>query len=117
MLAEQDSFLANEEYARLMAWRWPNGRPECPKCGHDQFYIISARKQFNCKACRHHFSITSGTIFHSIKISARKLIEVIDAMADDPDIAAAEIMRQTGMSYKGAWYLVSRIRQQGWFQP
>lgn len=115
--APADGFAANADYALLMAWRWPNGRPECPKCGHDQFYIITTRNKFNCKACRHHFSITSGTILHGLKTSARNVITILEAMNDNPETAVAEIVRLTGMSYKGAHYLVARIRSHGWSQP
>jgi transposase-like protein len=96
----------------LMAWRWSNGRPECPECGHSQFYIITTRNQFRCKACRHTFSVTSGTIFHALKTSAKNVITILQALNENPETAVAEIVRRTGMSYKGAHYLVARIRSQ-----
>lgn len=49
--------------------RWPDtdGKPVCPKCGHTESYEIKARRKYECTACRHQFSATSGTIFASRK--------------------------------------------------
>ena len=114
---ETDAFAVNSDHAALMAWRWPNGRPECPECGFGQFYIITTRNQFRCKGCRHTFSITSGTIFHGLKTDVKNVIAILQTLAENPDTAVTEIMRQTGMSYRGAHYLVARIRSHGWAQP
>jgi transposase-like protein len=60
----------------LMILRWPktDGRPVCPKCGHDKAYILKVRPRFHCKQCRADFSITSDTIFSHSKVSAKELI-------------------------------------------
>ena len=45
--------------------RWGNGdEVACPECGAvDRHYFIKTRRQWRCKACKHTFSVTSGTIF------------------------------------------------------
>jgi transposase-like protein len=59
-----------------MALRWPasNGRPVCPRCEHNEVYLVRARRVFRCKRCATNFSITSGTIFASTRLSAKDLI-------------------------------------------
>ena len=53
--------------ASLFALRWPNGFI-CPKCGHEAFYLVSARNLYQCRQCRRQTSLTSGTIFADSKI-------------------------------------------------
>ena len=97
--------------SELLAWRWPDGRPECPACGHDAISTVASRAQFRCKACRHTFSITSGTALHSLKAGAETVVAILRALADNPRVSVAEIHRLTGLSYRGAYYLVSRLRE------
>ncbi|MFZ5775011.1 MAG: IS1595 family transposase [Thermodesulfobacteriota bacterium] len=53
--------------ASLFSWRWPNGFI-CPACGHQEFYLISARNLYQCRQCRRQTSLTSGTIFADTKV-------------------------------------------------
>ena len=50
---------------------WQNkGEPFCPRCGCTTVYDCrraNGAPRCRCKACRHSFSITSGTIFASYK--------------------------------------------------
>ncbi len=50
--------------------RWPQGFA-CPRCGesaHSEFRRAS-RLYFQCRACRHQCSLTSGTIFEASKLA------------------------------------------------
>jgi hypothetical protein len=54
-----------------------DGAPVCPRCGCLDAYSITTRRKFNCKACLHQFSVTSGTIFASCKMAFVDLLAAI----------------------------------------
>ena len=72
-LSLKDVYKAGEEaaYATFCKLRWPEtqGEPVCPDCGCVEIYAISTRRRFKCAACYKQFSVTSGTIFASRKLS------------------------------------------------
>ncbi len=56
--------------------RWPDtgGKPTCPQCGCSICYACrrpAGQLRWRCKACRHDFSITSGTLFAWHKLPLR----------------------------------------------
>ncbi len=56
--------------------RWPDtdGKPTCPRCGCAICYACrrpAGHLRWRCKACRHDFSITSGTLFAWHKLPLR----------------------------------------------
>src|SRR4051812_35649517 len=66
-------------YVTFRQVRWPetNGEPVCPRCGSLDHYDIPTRRKFKCAACQHQFSVTSGTIFASRKMSFTDLLGAI----------------------------------------
>jgi len=58
----------DEAYDLFKQSRWTDGEPVCPHCGCEHNYHIKTRKQWRCKACKHTFSVTSGTIFANHKM-------------------------------------------------
>src|SRR3990170_4875595 len=63
--------------------RWPatDGKAVCPKCGSLDTYDIKSRRKHECKACKHQFSATSGTILASRKMAYVDLVAAIVIMA------------------------------------
>jgi Transposase zinc-ribbon domain len=68
-----DDTAARELLERL---RWPDG-PTCPRCaarGHDNVFRIGGEKHshrdglYQCKPCRHQFTVTVGTAFERQRI-------------------------------------------------
>ncbi|MDW9776432.1 IS1595 family transposase [Sinorhizobium meliloti] len=58
------------------------------------------------------FSVTSGTVFHSRKLSFRKLIMAIwEDVTAVKGIAALHLTRKLGVEYKTAWVLLAKIRE------
>lgn len=53
---------------RLIAVRWPDG-PFCPRCSKPDPTWVGARSVFQCRTCRHQFSITAGTLMHRSRLS------------------------------------------------
>ena len=66
-------------YRRFRRLRWPetDGVPVCPVCGCLDIYDLTTRRRFKCAACHHQFSVTSGTIFASRKLSFVDLLGAI----------------------------------------
>lgn len=58
-------------YRRFRKLRGPetNGGPISPTCGCVEAYSLSSRRRFKCAACHRQFSVASGTIFASHKLS------------------------------------------------
>ena len=65
----------DEAYDAFKAIRFSENHGEafCPKCGSVDLYNLPRRKMWRCKAaeCGCQFSVTSGTIFASRKLSIR----------------------------------------------
>src|SRR5487761_1010318 len=54
------------------------GEPFCPLCGTVKVYTLAETPiRWKCSGCRKKFSVTSGTIFHSRKLSIRDHLAVI----------------------------------------
>lgn len=74
-------FTMGEEKAHetFRAMRWPetDGEAVCPRCGCVETYDIARHRKFKCVACHHQFSVTSGTIFSSRKMSFTDLLAAI----------------------------------------
>jgi hypothetical protein len=66
-------------YETFCQMRWPetDGEAVCPRCGCVESYDIATRRKFKCVACHHQFSVTSGTIFASRKMTFVDLLAAI----------------------------------------
>ncbi len=127
-LAEVASKFSDEaaawEYVESLRW---NGKPQCPRCGsHAVTYLTppsddgvritrtgqkSYRRLWKCRTCRRQFSVLIGTIFEGTKIPMSKWLMAIYLMsAGKNGVAALELQRLLGITYKSAWFMVHRIR-------
>jgi transposase-like protein len=96
--------------AVLEELRWPDGI-RCPRCNGMKTSRIHARDQFDCDTCRHQFSVTSGTIWHSTHLPLRKwFIAIYLIVESKKGMSANQMKRVLGVSDKTAWYLCHRIR-------
>jgi transposase len=86
----------------------------CPACGvaDAQFHAMSARKAYACQECGHHIYPCAGTIFHK---SSTKLTNWFFAMylmtSTRHGVAAKELERQIGCTYKTAWRMAHELRK------
>jgi transposase len=85
----------------------------CPGCGVEaQFHPMSARRAFACQECGHHIYPCAGTIFHK---SSTKLTNWFFAMylmtSTRHGVAAKELERQIGCTYKTAWRMAHELRK------
>ena len=92
--------------AELLRLRFPNGFV-CPKCGCTEYYPVRGRNTFQCRACRHQTSITSGTVMHRTHLPLTVWFWAIYLCATDKrGISAVQMSRTMGICYESAWYLL-----------
>ena len=89
-----------------------DGEPTCPKCGCVETYEITTRRRFKCAACYAQFSVTSGTIFASRKLSFTDLLAVIVIFVNGAKgVAALQLSRDLDVQYKTAFVLTHKLRE------
>lgn len=111
-LQEFIKHFGTEEQCRqyLFEQRWPDGFI-CPKCGSRKGYQLSDGT-LQCTECRHQTSATAGTVLHRSHLSLSKWFETLYFVSQDKrGISAVELHARPGVTYKTAWYILSRIRK------
>jgi len=104
----------DKAYRTFCELRWPetDGEAVCPRCGCTETYGIATRRKFKCVACHHQFSVTSGTIFASRKLSFTDLLAAIVIFVNGAKgIAALHMSRDLGCQYKTAFVLAHKLRE------
>ncbi|GGB52084.1 IS1595 family transposase [Blastomonas aquatica] len=104
----------NKAYDTFKAMRWADtdGEAVCPRCGCTETYDIATRRRFKCVACYHQFSVTSGTIFASRKMSFTDLLAAIVIFVNGAKgIAALQLSRDLDCQYKTAFVLTHKLRE------
>ena len=96
----------------LAACRWPDGFL-CPQCGHRQAYILEQKLRWQCAACRHPVSLTSGTVLHNTKTPLTVWFWAAYLMTTDKrGVSALLLQRQLGLSrYETAWMMLHKLRR------
>jgi len=96
----------------LFKTRWPHGCT-CPECGKkDCFHPIEKRRSYSCAWCGHQVYPTAGTIFHKSSTSLVSWFFAIFLMSTSRNgVAAKELERQLGVTYKTAWRMAHEIRK------
>ncbi len=101
-------------YATFRRLRWPetDGEPVCPRCGGLNAYEITTRRRFKCRACAHQFSVTSGTIFASRKLTFTDLCGAVVIFVNAvKGVSALQLGRDLHVSYKTAWVMAHKLRE------
>jgi transposase len=98
---------------KLMEINFGGTQIHCPACGvFANFHMMSARRAFACQDCGHHIYPCANTIFHK---SRTKLTNWFFAMylmtSTRHGVAAKEIQRQIGVTYKCAWRMCHELRK------
>lgn len=88
-------------------------RHECEKCGKDaKFYRIAKRRSYGCEHCGHQVYPTAGTPFHRTRTSLQDWFYVMFLFCTKRNgVAAKEVERQIGVTYKTAWRMCHEIRK------
>lgn len=98
---------------RIMEIQYGGDVTDCQVCNRrTQFHLMTNRRAFACQECGHHIYPCAGTIFHK---SSTKLSIWFFAMylmtSTRHGVAAKEIERQTGVTYKTAWRICHELRK------
>jgi predicted RNA-binding Zn-ribbon protein involved in translation (DUF1610 family) len=98
---------------KLMEVQFGGTEISCPACGADsKFHLMHARKAYACQHCGFQIYPCAGTIFHK---SRTKLTHWFFAMylmtSTRHGVAAKEVQRQTGVTYKCAWRICHELRK------
>lgn len=94
--------------------RWPN-EVICPLCGGDKVHKMGGETQAGmwvCYVCDGKFTVRTGTVFERSHIPLHKWLLAIELMASSKKgIAAHQLHRMLGITYKSAWFMAHRIRE------
>ncbi len=104
----------DKAYETFRQLRWPEteGEAVCPRCGCVETYDILTRRRFKCVGCEHQFSVTSGTIFASRKMSFTDLLAAIVIFVNGAKgVAALQLSRDLDCQYKTAFVLTHKLRE------
>jgi len=99
-------------HALLERSRWPDG-VVCTNCGANSISRFQknrrAREIFECRICKHQFSLTSQTIFHKSHLSLLKWFTAIWLISISHNIRVETLQANIRTTYKTAWRIRTRI--------
>lgn len=84
----------------------------CPYCDKNKIRVVDAlKKRYICKSCKEQFSVFTDTIFEGTLLELPIWFQIIALMLNAKSgMAAKEIQRNLGITYKTAYYTAMRIR-------
>jgi transposase len=90
---------------------------DCPRCERERVFkryeTKQGRQSWTCTGCGHHVHPTAGTIFHGSSTSLHLWFFAMYLMASTRcGISAKELEREIGVSYRTAWRMLNKIRNQ-----
>ena len=105
---------------QCLDWLWRTRLSEdgehadCPKCERTRkFHRVRSRPSYSCDSCGHHLHPTAGTIFHKSSTSLHLWFYAMYLMASTKTgLAAKQLEREIGVSYKTAWRMLNKIRNE-----
>ncbi len=85
----------------------------CPSCNQqDKHYPIPKRRQWRCKYCYRHFSVTSETPFAKHHLPFKKLLKFVYWIAVSPKGRSSnQICGELSVTYRTAWQNINKIRE------
>lgn len=95
----------------IAAERW-DGEPVCPHCKNRKTYKVAGCMGYKCAACRKRFSVRTGTIMESSKVTLQTWLFAIYMMTTArKGISSVQFAKELGVTQKTAWFLAGRIRK------
>jgi len=96
--------------AALVKSRWPEGYC-CPRCdGKRAALTHNGRRLWECLGCAYQCSSIAGTIMEATKLPLTKWFLAMFLLTQSKNsIAALELMRQLGVTYKTAWLIKHKL--------
>lgn len=98
---------------RIMLERYGGTELDCPKCGlHGNFYRMTRERAYVCQHCKHQLHPTVGTIMERSRTPLHKWFYAMHLFSmSRHGVAAKELQRQIGVTYKTAWRMAHEIRK------
>lgn len=95
----------------LVGYLYPEGIT-CKLCGRvTKHYRDNGRRSYSCGVCGRHMHPTVGTVFHNTRIPLTIWLYAMFLMSNSKaGMSAAQVQRQTGVSYNAAWRMMHKIR-------
>ncbi len=112
LLQVLDYFKSEETCITYLAnSRWGE-TPCCPHCGNVGAYKTNRGYKCKAKECHKKFTVTTGTIFESTKISLRTWFAAMYlCTAHKKGISSLQLGRDLNITQKTAWFVLHRIRE------
>lgn len=84
----------------------------CPQCHRKtNFYRVSKRRSYSCQWCGHQIYPCAGTIFEKSDTPLKSWFFAIFLFSKSKNgVAAKELERQLGVTYKTAWRMAHQVR-------
>lgn len=98
---------------RIMLEQYGGTEFSCPACGADsKFHRITKRRAYACQHCGHHIYPCVGTVFEKSRTNLTKWFFAMYLMTSTRHgVAAKELERQIGCTYKCAWRMAHELRK------
>jgi transposase len=98
---------------RIMLEQYGGTEFSCPACGADnKFHRIAKRRAYACQHCGHHIYPCVGTVFEKSRTNLTKWFFAMYLMTSTRHgVAAKELERQIGVTYKCAWRMAHELRK------
>jgi transposase len=98
---------------RIMHEQYGGTEFSCPACGADsKFHRIAKRRAYACQHCGHHIYPCVGTVFEKSRTNLTKWFFAMYLMTSTRHgVAAKELERQIGVTYKCAWRMAHELRK------
>ena len=98
---------------QIMIERYGGTELDCPKCSaFGKFYRMTKDRGYVCQHCGHHFFPCVGTPMERSRTPLHKWFYAIFLFTSSRHgVAAKELQRQLGVTYKTAWRMAHEIRK------
>lgn len=98
---------------RIMQIRYGGTEFTCPGCkARSKFHQLTNRRAFSCDHCGHHIYPCVGTIFEKSRTKLTHWFFALYLMTSTRHgVAAKELERQIGCTYKTAWRMAHELRK------
>ena len=98
---------------KIMEIQWGGETTLCAHCDkRTRFHPMTKRRAYSCQECGHHIYPAAGTIFHKSRTPLTKWFFAMYLLTSTRHgVAAAELQRQIGVTYKCAWRMLHELRK------
>jgi transposase-like protein len=106
-------YYSNEQVCidAVAAMRWPDGKPTCPACGHQEHWYLKTQRRWKCKECWKQFSVKVGTVFEESPLGLDKWMVTLWMLVNCKNgVSSYEVHRAIGVTQKSAWFMLHRLR-------